>query len=112
MHAETGAPEFGAEKLRRGKALGVVRLGAPQFVRDDEIAGLQTSCKPAGHADERDRRPGIEPRGELGSGTPGAILPRADDDVGAADGEGFDTKRGQNFELSRWGLRSHSAPVP
>ena len=46
------------------------------------------------------------------SGTPGAILPRADDDVGAADGEGFDTKRGQNFELSRWGLRSHSAPVP
>ena len=71
-----------------------------------------SGAKAARHTDQRHRGRLVEPLGNLGAGAPGPIPARADDDVGTADGEGFDAKRCQNLELSRWSLRSRTAPVP
>ena len=67
---------------------------------------MQVSRETACHADQRNSRVCVEPRGKLGTGTPGTVGPGADDDVGASHGQGFDTQRRQDLELSRGVLRS------
>ena len=55
--------------------------------------GRSSGARPPATPDEGDGGPLVEPGGQLGAGAPGAAGPGADDDVGAADGEGFDPKR-------------------
>jgi hypothetical protein len=82
---------------RTGQAACLWRLGAAQLAGDDEVTRAQLGSERSRHPDKGDGCLFVEPGGELGAGAPGTLGARADDDVGAPDGEGFDPKRGKDL---------------
>ncbi len=112
MNAKAGPAELGRKKRHAREVERSRRLGVAQLAGYDEVTRAQFRREAARHADKRDGRLLVEIRGKLGAGTPGASGPGADDDIGAAHREGFDTQRRQNLEISRGLLRSRNAPGP
>ena len=112
QHAEARPAELGGEEAHPREAPRLGGLGVAQFVGDDEVPRLELRREAARHADEGHRSLLVELRGELRPGPPGARGSHADDDVGATDRQRLDPERGEDLELSRSGLRSHSAPGP
>jgi hypothetical protein len=111
-HAKARAAELGGEERNAREVERTRRLGVPQLARYDEVAGAQLGRKASRHADEGDGGLLVEIRGERSAGTPGAVRPGTDDDVGATDGEGLNPKRRENLEISRESLRSGNARGP
>jgi hypothetical protein len=104
-HAQPSTAELRRERSPAGEAARLARLGAAQLGRDDYVTGAKTWVQTTRDAYKGDGRLLIKPRGELGAGASGAFGPGADDDIRAADGKSFDSKRRENLELSRRDLR-------
>ncbi len=93
--AETCAPKLGSEYRGSREAERGRRLGAAQLARNHEVADVQLGLEAACNTHQSKGRQCVKPRGKINTRAARTVASGTDDDVGTADGTGFDPKRRQ-----------------